>query len=84
MLEADEYDRSFLHLNPTISILNSVDADHLDIYNEHSKMINVYLEYLGKTVENGIILLHEEVAQVFGEKIILKLKNKYQVLIFWF
>ncbi|UAB84582.1 UDP-N-acetylmuramate--L-alanine ligase [Zunongwangia sp. SCSIO 43204] len=35
--EADEFDRSFLHLSPNIAAINSMDADHLDIYgvNEH-------------------------------------------------
>ena len=34
VVEADEFDRSFLHLHPDISIINSIDADHLDIYGD--------------------------------------------------
>ena len=34
VVEADEFDRSFLHLSPDISIVNSIDADHLDIYGD--------------------------------------------------
>ena len=32
IVEADEYDRSFLHLNPTFACITSIEADHLDIY----------------------------------------------------
>ena len=34
VVEADEFDRSFLHLSPDISIVNAIDADHLDIYGD--------------------------------------------------
>lgn len=34
VVEADEFDRSFLHLEPDISVVNSIDADHLDIYGD--------------------------------------------------
>ena len=36
--EADEFDRSFLQLDPNISIINSIDADHLDIYGDRSHL----------------------------------------------
>ena len=32
MVEADEYDRSFLALSPTVAVVNNIEADHLDIY----------------------------------------------------
>jgi UDP-N-acetylmuramate--alanine ligase len=32
VVEADEFDRSFLHLHPNIACITSMDADHLDIY----------------------------------------------------
>jgi len=38
VVEADEYDRSFLHLHPDIAILTSMDADHLDIYGDVKTM----------------------------------------------
>ena len=39
VVEADEYDRSFLQLSPNIACVTSMDADHLDIYGEHHSMI---------------------------------------------
>jgi UDP-N-acetylmuramate--alanine ligase len=38
VVEADEYDRSFLTLHPDIAIITSMDADHLDIYGDHSQL----------------------------------------------
>ena len=35
VVEADEFDRSFLQLSPNIACITSMDADHLDIYGEH-------------------------------------------------
>ena len=39
VVEADEFDRSFLQLSPDISIINSMDADHLDIYGDKTQLI---------------------------------------------
>ena len=46
VLEADEYDRSFLHLNPQIAILMSMDPDHLDIYHDHKIMKEGFDQWL--------------------------------------
>ena len=40
VVEADEYDRSFLQLTPDISIVNSIDADHLDIYGDKQHLVD--------------------------------------------
>ena len=40
MVEADEYDRSFLKLKPDIAVITSVDPDHLDIYKNKENLIN--------------------------------------------
>jgi UDP-N-acetylmuramate-alanine ligase len=37
VVEADEFDRSFLHLSPDIACVTSIDADHLDIYKKCSR-----------------------------------------------
>lgn len=43
--EADEFDRSFLHLKPTYSIITSTDADHLDIYGSKEDLKESYVEF---------------------------------------
>lgn len=43
--EADEFDRSFLHLSPDYSIITSTDADHLDIYGEQKQIEESYIHF---------------------------------------
>ena len=56
VVEADEFDRSFLHLNPEISAVLSMDADHLDIYGDVDTMHETFSEFVHKTNDNGFIL----------------------------
>jgi UDP-N-acetylmuramate--alanine ligase len=46
LAEADEYDRSFLQLFPYLSIITSVDADHLDVYGTHEEVIKSFMAFL--------------------------------------
>lgn len=56
--EADEYDRSFLTLNPDITVISSMDADHLDIYGSKQKMNDSFMEFIGKIKkENGCLII---------------------------
>ncbi len=45
VVEADEFDRSFLKLSPNIACITSTDADHLDIYGEHSELKESFEEF---------------------------------------
>ena len=53
VVEADEYDRSFLTLHPDIAIVTSADADHLDIYGDESHLIESFEMYLDRVVDGG-------------------------------
>src|SRR5690606_9816956 len=53
VVEADEYDRSFLTLHPNIAVVTSADADHLDIYGDRSHLIQSFELYLGRVVKGG-------------------------------
>ena len=53
VVEADEYDRSFLTLHPNIAVVTSADADHLDIYGDASHLIESFEMYLDRVVEGG-------------------------------
>ncbi len=55
--EADEFDRSFLQLFPFIAVITSIDADHLDIYGDHSKMLSTFTEFTGNIMPGGILIL---------------------------
>ena len=67
--EADEYDRSFLFLNPNTAVITSVDPDHLDIYNDADTMIEGYIDYTNNVINGGIVLLSESVEKIIGERV---------------
>ena len=57
VVEADEYDRSFLQLNPLFSVITSADPDHLDIYGTHKNLLDAFATFANKTnPEGGLIL----------------------------
>ncbi len=60
VIEADEFDRSFLTLHPTIAIITSTDADHLDIYGEHNELKKSFLDYSNKLVNEGTLIIKKE------------------------
>jgi UDP-N-acetylmuramate--alanine ligase len=62
VVEADEYDRSFLTLHPNVAIVTSADADHLDIYGHHEALTDSFRTFIGQIRPNGYLLLHRDVA----------------------
>ena len=61
LIEADEYDRSFLQLKPDIAIITSVDADHLDIYNTPSEIENAFIQFASQVKEKGVLFVEESI-----------------------
>lgn len=57
VVEADEFDRSFLTLDPNIAVVTSTDADHLDIYGEHNALLDSFQLFVNKLPENGVLVL---------------------------
>jgi UDP-N-acetylmuramate--alanine ligase len=55
VVEADEFDRSFLTLSPDIAVITSMDADHLDIYGNHEFMIEGFNLFAGRVVDGGLL-----------------------------
>ena len=55
VVEADEFDRSFLKLSPNIACVTSMDADHLDIYGDSEALNESFVEFTNK-VENTLIV----------------------------
>ena len=55
VVEADEFDRSFLHLSPDISIVNSIDADHLDIYGDRQHLVESFNQFAKLTKDVVIV-----------------------------
>lgn len=59
VVEADEFDRSFLHISPDIAIISSMDADHLDIYKNKNSLKESFFEFANNIKSGGTLLLNE-------------------------
>ena len=59
VVEADEYDRSFLQLHPHYAVITATDPDHLDIYGDHEHMLEAYLQFANQTDPDGCLFLKE-------------------------
>jgi UDP-N-acetylmuramate--alanine ligase len=57
VVEADEYDRSFLTLSPDIAVITSTDADHLDIYGEHDELKKSFNDFAAKIKTGGHLIV---------------------------
>ncbi len=55
VVEADEFDRSFLRLHPNISIINSIDSDHLDIYGDRQHLVQSFNDFAHLTESHVIV-----------------------------
>lgn len=56
VVEADEYDRSFLKLVPDIAIVTAMDADHLDIYGTTEEVEKAFIQFAGKVKPGGCLV----------------------------
>ena len=65
VVEADEFDRSFLSLNPDIAIITSLDSDHLDIYGTYKEFIDTFQKFASQVKKNGYLILEESIVNKF-------------------
>jgi len=68
VVEADEYDRSFLSLTPDILIVSAMDADHLDVYGSSDQMVASYLEFSSKVRKNGYLVVNSSIQDHFPSR----------------
>lgn len=59
VVEADEFDRSFLTLHPNVAIVTSMDADHLDIYGDHQQLIDAFSMFIGQVKSDGVRIIRK-------------------------
>ena len=69
VVEADEYDRSFLNLNPFVSAITSISPDHLDIYQNKENLEQAFAQFANQTNKNGHVFLKKEVNVEIDEQI---------------
>jgi UDP-N-acetylmuramate--alanine ligase len=56
VVEADEYDRSFLKLSPNVAVISAMDPDHLDIYGDEKTMQEAFVAFGNRTKEGGLLV----------------------------
>lgn len=56
VIEADEYDRSFLKLSPDVAIITAMDADHLDIYGTVAAMEQAFIDFSNRVKPGGVVI----------------------------
>ena len=62
VVEADEFDRSFLHLYPNIACITSMDADHLDIYGTSEEIEKSFIEFADKIKDKNNLFITKELS----------------------
>jgi len=60
VVEADEYDRSFLQLHPNIGVVTSVDPDHLDIYGDHQELTRNFASFIDLIDQSGSLFIEKK------------------------
>ena len=56
VVEADEYDRSFLKLSPNVAVITAMDADHLDIYGTAEEVERAFIDFAGRLKPDGLLV----------------------------
>jgi UDP-N-acetylmuramate--alanine ligase len=73
VIEADEYDRSFLKLSPDVAVITAMDADHLDIYGDEKSMQDAFIAFGNKVRTDGLLI------SKFGLKRIKEVTAKHKL-----
>ncbi len=74
VVEADEYDRSFLQLSPAIAIINNIEAEHLDIYKDIDDLKRTFIEFANKVPFYGFVAASADDAGV--REILAEIRKK--------
>ncbi|MBA3985690.1 MAG: UDP-N-acetylmuramate--L-alanine ligase [Flavobacteriales bacterium] len=77
VVEADEFDRSFLQLNPYIAGITSMDADHLDIYGDEAHIKDAFVSF-ANLVQNKEFLLHKNGLPLDGKTVGIEDNSDYE------
>ena len=67
VVEADEYDRSFLTLSPNIAVITAIDSDHLEVYGSLENIEHEFINFTNKILDEGILVLNEDYKHIEGK-----------------
>lgn len=65
VVEADEYDKSFLNLHPDIAIITAIDSDHLDIYSNYENLKATFIDFANNIKPSGKLIVNEKINNIF-------------------
>jgi len=66
IVEADEFDRSFLTLYPDKAIISAVDADHLDVYGTKEEVEQAFVSFTNQIKPDGTLIISEQIKNIFS------------------
>lgn len=75
VIEADEFDKSFHHLQPYVALISSIDADHLDIYGSYNSVLDSFKTFIKKITQGGSFIyklglpLEQELQELQGRNV---------------
>lgn len=67
VVEADEFDRSFLNLAPQLAIITSIDSDHLDIYFSHTEVKKAFADFVANIKPDGVLVVKKGLEDIAKE-----------------
>ena len=76
VVEADEYDRSFLKLSPTIAVVTAMDPDHLDVYGTADEVERGFMDFMLRIRSGGALLVHESLRRKIESAVAGKLEAR--------
>lgn len=85
ILEADEYQKSFLRYSPAAAIITNIDREHLDIYKNLNEIKKVFLKFINNIQPGGILVVNKNDKNLFSLKNkIQKITEKNELKIYWY
>jgi len=67
IIEADEYDYSFLNFNSDVAVITSIDVDHLDVYKNFDNIKDAFTRFINQIKDNGLLLFEKELLSQIKE-----------------
>ena len=85
VLEADEYQKSFLRYSPVAAIITNIDREHLDIYKNLNEIKKVFLKFINNIQFGGILVVNKDDKNLFSLKNkIQKIAEKNKLQVYWY
>ncbi len=73
--EADESDKSFLYLNPTVAIITNIEEDHMENYGSMKAIVDTFIKFAGNVSNDGFIVI--DATNKHNQQLMQKVDKKY-------